>query len=343
MIDDDGRVQALCLHYLFSPHNGKVQTQYIEYKLGDSNYISWYNILIFYVTIFSDAIILNNTRRIILLSYIDAIILGLVQGLTEFLPVSSSGHLLITQHFLGISGDSVLIFTILLHVGTLVSIFFCYWDDLAALIKELFITIADLVRGRGLKLDERPIRKLGVMIIIASIPTAIIGLAFNDLFESFYQTLLPTGVGLLITGCLLWIAQTKRNNTTGIKEMKWSHAVVIGTMQGIAICPGISRSGSTLVGGLLSGLEREFAVEFAFLISIPSILGSLILEAHGGDMGAAVGSSMGPIIVGGIVAAVSGVLAIKTMITVVRKFSLRYFSVYVWIVGAFLIIYTLMN
>ena len=277
------------------------------------------------------------------MSYFEAIFLGLVQGLTEFLPVSSSGHLLIAQHFLGISADSVLIFTILLHVGTLISIFFCYWDDLIALIKELFITIADLVTGKGLKLDERPVRKLGVMIIIASIPTAIIGLAFNDLFESFYETLLPTGIGLLFTGVLLWIAQSKRKNRMGIEQMRWTQAVIIGTMQGIAICPGVSRSGSTLVGGLLSGLEREFAVEFAFLISVPSILGSLILESHGESMGAAVGSSMGPIIVGCIVAALSGILAIKTMITVVRKYSLRFFSFYVWALGIFLIIYTLVT
>ena len=316
-----------------------LQTQHIGKIWGDSINISWYNILIFYV----QARLVrfeHDYKEEIIVSYLDAIILGLVQGLTEFLPVSSSGHLLITQHFLGISGDSVLIFTILLHVGTLISIFFCYWNDLIELIKELFITIADLVTGKGLRLKERPVRKLGVMIIVASIPTAIIGLAFNDLFESFYKTLLPTGVGLLVTGVLLWIAQSKRKNTTGIRQMTWMHAVIIGTMQGVAICPGISRSGSTLVGGLLSGLEREFAVEFAFLISVPSILGSLILEAHGGEMGAAA-VSMGPVLVGCVVAALSGVLAIKTMITVVRKYSLRFFSFYVWLVGAFLIIYTI--
>lgn len=277
------------------------------------------------------------------MSYLEAIFLGLIQGLTEFLPVSSSGHLLIVQHFLGISGDSVLIFTILLHVGTLISIFFCYWNDLVALIKELFLTIADLVRGRGLHLDERPIRKFGVMIIIATIPTAIIGLAFNDLFESFYQTLLPTGIGLLFTGCILWLAELRKKNHIRADGMTWAHAVVIGTMQGIAICPGVSRSGSTLFGGLMTGLEREFAVEFAFIISIPSILGSLILEMNSDAMSSAVTASMGPVIAGCIAAAVSGVIAIKAMIAVVRKLSLRYFSVYVWIVGTFLIVYTLIT
>ena len=315
-----------------------LQTQYIGRIWGDSTNISWYNILIFYVqALFLCPYFVQEDCN---LTYIEAIILGLVQGLTEFLPVSSSGHLLIVQHFLGISGDSVLIFTILLHVGTLISIFFCYWKDILALIIELFLTFRDIFTGRGLRLDRRPVRKLGVMIIVASIPTAIIGFAFNDLFESFYNTLLPTGVGLLVTGVLLWIAQTKRHNTTGIRQMTWAHAVIVGTMQGIAICPGVSRSGSTLVGGLMSGLEREFAVKFAFLISVPSILGSLILEAHGGEMSTAAGS-VGPVIVGCLVAAISGIIAIKTMIAVVRKYSLRFFSFYVWLVGAFLIIYTL--
>ena len=277
------------------------------------------------------------------MSYIEAIVLGIVQGLTEFLPVSSSGHLLMLQHFFGIEADSVLIFTLLLHVGTLISVFFCYWSDIVELVKELVITISDLIRGKGLRLEERPVRKLGVMIILASIPTAIIGILFEDLFEGFYQTLLPTGVGLIFTGIILWIAQNNRRNKTQIEEMTWKHAIAVGCMQGVAICPGISRSGSTLFGGLKSGLQRDFAVKFAFLVSIPSILGSLIFEGGSDAMSSAMSTSMGPVIAGCIAAALSGVLAIKTMITVVRKLSLRFFSFYVWLVGAALIIYTLLK
>jgi undecaprenyl-diphosphatase len=125
--------------------------------------------------------------------------------------------------------------------------------------------------------------------------------------------------------------------------MTWAHAVVIGTMQGVAICPGVSRSGSTLFGGLMTGLEREFAVEFAFIISIPSILGSLILEMNSDVMSSALSTSIGPVIAGCVTAAISGVIAIKAMIAVVRKLSLRYFSIYVWIVGIFLIVYTLIT
>ena len=272
------------------------------------------------------------------MSYLNAVLLGLVQGLTEFLPVSSSGHLPILQHFFGIEGESIVIFTILLHVGTLVSVFYMYRKDILELIVELFLTIRDLVTGRGLHLDERPVRKLGVMIIAASIPTAIIGLLFNDLFESFYTTLIPTAVGLLITGALLWFAESTKSGTRGIEEMNFRNAFFIGTLQGIAICPGISRSGSTLVGGLLARLDRAFAVEFAFLISIPSILGSLIFESGSGNMTEALAGNAGPILVGALCATLSGIFAIKAMITVVRKYSLKYFSVYVWIVGAILIV-----
>lgn len=247
------------------------------------------------------------------------------------------------QHFFGIESDSVLIFTILLHVGTLISVFFCYWSDIWELIKELFITIADLIRGRGLRLSERPVRKLGVMIIVASIPTAIIGIVFNDVFEGFYKTLLPTGVGLLITGTLLWLVERKRNNSVSIEEMTFKNAIFVGIMQGIAICPGISRSGSTLFGGLSGGLQRDFAVKFAFLVSIPSILGSIFFEGGSDAMASILSANMGAVIAGCIAAAVSGVLAIKTMIAVVRRLSLRYFSIYVWIVGAALIVYTLMS
>jgi undecaprenyl-diphosphatase len=273
------------------------------------------------------------------LTYFNAVILGIVQGLTEFLPVSSSGHLTMLQYFFNINGDSVVIFTIMLHIGTLISVFYMYWKDIWELIKELVRTIIDLCKGRGLRMEERPVRKLGIMIIVASIPTGIIGILFNDLFESFYKTLTPTAIGLIITGILLWASETVHAGGRKIEDMRIKDALIIGTMQGIAITPGISRSGSTLVGGLFTRLDRDFAVEFAFLISIPSILGSLIFESGSGSM-SAVSGSMGPVIVGMVCAAVSGVFAIKTMIKVVRRYSLKYFSYYVWIVGALLLIVT---
>lgn len=250
----------------------------------------------------------------------------------EFLPVSSSGHLAILQNLFGIEGDSVVMFTIMLHIGTLFSVFYMYWKDIKELLVELVLLIRDIFTGRGLKINERPVRKLGIMIIVASIPTAVIGMLLKDVFESFYNSLVPIGIGLIITGALLWAAETKKSGQKEINGMKYSDAILIGVLQGVAIWPGISRSGSTLVGGLFANLDRDFAVEFAFLISIPAILGSLIFETSGGAMSSLEGS-VGPVIVGGVLAALSGIFAIKTMIKVVRKYSLKYFTVYVWIVG----------
>lgn len=274
------------------------------------------------------------------MSYLQAVILGFVQGLTEFLPVSSSGHLALLQHFFGISGDDVLLFTVLLHVGTLISVFFMYWKDIWDLIRELFITIGDLVTGKGLRLAERPTRKLGVMIIVASIPTAIIGFAFNDFFESLYTGIIYIGIGFLITGTMMYFSEKLGSNSRDLEHMNFRNALFIGLLQGIAICPGISRSGSTLVGGLTTGLKRDFAVRFAFLISIPAIMGSALIEGKHAIEEGIDPSIIGPVLVGMAVAAVSGVIAIKAMIKVVSDKKLKYFSYYVWALGIAVIAYS---
>lgn len=278
------------------------------------------------------------------MSYIESIILGLVQGLTEFLPVSSSGHLAVLQHFFGIEGDKVLIFTVLLHIGTLISVFIMYWKDIWELIKELFLTIKDLCTGKGLRLDERPTRKLGVMIIWTTIPTTIMGLTMNKFFESLNSNILAIGIGWIFTGVILFLAEKLNSGRKNIEKMNFRNGFFIGIMQGIAICPGVSRSGSTMVGGILTGLEREFAVRYAFLISIPTILGAAVLEIPDAIHQANVGTmSVGPMIAGIIVAAVSGVLAIKAMINVVVAKKLKYFSYYVWILAVFVIGYSLVT
>ena len=274
------------------------------------------------------------------MTYFEAVILGLVQGLAEFLPISSSGHLALLQQWFEIDENKVLLFAVLLHVGTLISVFIVYWKDIWELIVELCLTIKDLCTGKGLRLEERPVRKLGVMIIVATIPTAIIGLLFNDLFDKLYTSVLPIGIGLIITGFLLILAERTGNSSRGIERMNFRNALFIGTVQGIAICPGISRSGSTLFGSLICNLDRKFAVKFVFLISIPSILGSAVMEAPdaikaGFDM-----AQLGPVLVGMIVAAVSGLIAIKTMIKIVSDKKLSYFSYYVWALGAAVVIYS---
>lgn len=268
------------------------------------------------------------------MTYFQAIILGLIQGLAEFLPISSSGHLALLQNFFGISSENVLPFTVLMHLGTLISVFFIYWKDIVELLVELVRTIRDLCTGKGLRIDSSPTRRLGFMIIVATIPTAIIGLLFEDYFAKLYMSLAGIACGLVFTGIILLIAERMGKGNKSIMEMRYSQAIFVGIMQGIAICPGVSRSGSTLFGSLLSGLERKLAVKFAFLISIPSILGSVIMEApeafgQGMDM-----ALLGPVIAGVVVAALSGIFAIKAMIRIVSNKRLIGFSIYVWIIAA---------
>lgn len=277
------------------------------------------------------------------MGYFQAVILGLVQGAAEFLPISSSGHLAMLQYFFGIEASDALLFTVMLHIGTLISVFIMYRKDILDLIVELGLTIRDLATGKGLRLDERPVRKLGVMIIVASVPTALIGVLLNDFFESLYGNIIFIGVGFLITGAMLFVSERVSTSRNGIEKMNFRNALFIGTMQGVAIYPGISRSGSTLVAGLFAGLKREFAVKFAFLISIPSILGSALLEGRHLFDGSAGDVSLGPVVAGMVVAAVSGIAAIKIMIRIVSDKKLKYFAYYVFALGVFVVGYGLFN
>lgn len=244
------------------------------------------------------------------LTYFKAIVLGIVQGLGEFLPISSSGHLALLENFFDIKESSILLFTVMLHIGTLVSVFAVYWKDIIRLIFELCYVVQDVFKGRGLRINANAKRRMGFMIIVATIPTAIIGFAFDDLFEGLYSSITSVGVGLVFTGTILWIAEKMGTEDKHIFEMNFTNAVVVGLMQGIAIAPGVSRSGSTLFGGLISKIDKEFAVKFAFLISIPSILGSFVLEFPKAlKSGEAIFT--GPVIVGMIVAAISGFWQLK--------------------------------
>lgn len=275
------------------------------------------------------------------MGYIEAIVLGLVQGLSEFLPISSSGHLALLQNLFEINEDKVIFFAVLLHIGTLVSIFVVYHKDIYALIKELFLLFKDIFTGKGFRIEERPIRKLGIMIIVSSIPTAIMGLLFSDYIDKIFGSLTVIAVCWIITGFILLFSEKLKNNKKEIEGMKYRNAIFIGICQGLAIMPGISRSGSTIVGSLVTGLKREFAVEFAFLISIPAILGSAILEFPKAIKAGIEPSTIGPMIVGFLVAAISGYFAITTMIKIVSKHKMRYFSYYVWIIGLGTFIYSI--
>jgi undecaprenyl-diphosphatase len=275
------------------------------------------------------------------LGIFEALILGLAQGLSEFLPISSSGHLALLSYFFGIEGESALTFAVMLHVGTLISVFAVYWKDIAALIFELGALIKDVFSGKGLIINANPTRKLGFLIITATIPTGLIGFFFKNLFTAMYGMLESVGIGFIVTGAILIVAERIGRNKKSLAEASYPGAFFVGICQGIAIWPGLSRSGTTIFGSLISGLTREAAVKFAFLISIPAIMGSAIIEAPDAFREGFDAAMAAPVLIGMVVAAISGFIAIKTMIKVVSKKKLYYFSIYTWGLGLYVLIYAL--
>lgn len=276
------------------------------------------------------------------MNIVKAIILGIVQGLTEFLPVSSSGHLAITQSLLNVPKDKVVFLTVMLHFGTLISVFFIYFYDIFKIVVEFFKLFGEFITGRGFKLNNQ-YRKLGIFIIVSSIPTGVMGVFFKDIFASFFTSRLVVGLALIITGILLWLAERMHRGQKSVNQMKWWDAAVVGTFQGLAITPGISRSGSTIVGSLLLGFNKELATKFSFLISIPAILGATVfqvkdvMEVGLGDF------SLGIILAGVLSAFFAGLLAIKSLINFIKREKLYYFSYYTWIIGTIIVLITLME
>ncbi len=272
------------------------------------------------------------------MTLVQAIILGIFQGIAEFLPISSSGHLVILQKFFGIQ-EGNLFFTEMLHFGTLISIVIVYFNDIIKIIVEFFKMLGNGIKHKKFRIANG-YQKLGLLIIAGSVPTAIIGLLFEDFFESLYSaSVLPIGIAFLVTGVLLWIANNKSYENKSIKNMTFFDSLIIGTFQGIAIIPGISRSGSTIVGGLFMGLNRSLATEFSFLLALPATFGAGLLGII--DVvktGSEVAFTM-PLLVGVILSAVIGVFAIKFLMNMLKKDKLHYFSYYLWVVGIITIIF----
>jgi len=205
-----------------------------------------------------------NFKGGVFLKLFESIILGIIQGITEFLPISSSGHLVLLQNLFGIE-EGNMFFTVMLHFGTFISIIVVYFNDIIKIIIEFIKLVFSIIKGNKVKSLNKH-QKLGLLIILGSIPTAAIGLLFQDFFESLYSSILPIGFAFLITGCLLWFSEKRAFQNKNIRNMSILDAILIGTAQGIAIIPGISRSGSTIVAGLLRGLNKPLATEYSFFV-----------------------------------------------------------------------------
>lgn len=278
---------------------------------------------------------------------IKAIIMGIVQGLTEFLPVSSSGHLGLIKGLTGMeTGDSIL-FDILLHFATLVAIVAVFYKDIIKLVVEFFGMCRDIgynivAFGKSLSGGNSPTyarvinstyRKFVLLLIISTIPTGLIGVFMKDIVERTSGNLLVTGICLICTGLILALSDFLADGEKKLKEIDNADAFAIGTAQGIATLPGLSRSGTTIVAGLLCGLDRKFAARYSFIMSIPAVLGATVLELFDIGEESVTAGDVGCYVLGMVIAAVIGFFALKFLLNLVVNRYFKYFAYYCGLVG----------
>ncbi len=271
-----------------------------------------------------------------------AVFLGLVQGLTEFLPISSSGHLSILQNMFGVTDieKNHMLFDVLLHLGTLIAVCFAYGKDIRDILRELGRIFGRREVRQGEKARSRASARLFLMLIIATVPL-FVAVFFKKYVEKLYYNTIFIGAALIVTGIMLFIADRVSRGSKNEKNAPMSNALAVGILQAIAVVPGLSRSGATISAGLVLGFDREFAVKFSFLMSIPAVLGANILSlaeavSDGVDL------SLLPIYLAGVLAAaVSGYFAIKLVRYIAKTDRFGGFAYYCWAAGVFAIILTI--
>ena len=265
------------------------------------------------------------------MDWIQALILGLIQGLTEYLPVSSSGHLTIGQEILGVSSEDNLAFDVVVHVATVLSTLVVLWGEIVWLLKGFF----------KFKMNEE--MRYVINILVSMIPVGIVGVFFKEQVETIFGSgLLVVGICLLVTAAMLtftYFARPRQKEKIGVKD-----AFIIGVAQACAVLPGLSRSGSTIATGLLLGNKKERMAQFSFIMVIPPILGEALLNVLKVAKGEAVFSTIGtlPLVVGFVAAFVSGCFACRWMIDIVKRGKLVYFGIYCAVVGLIAIAYSLL-
>lgn len=267
-----------------------------------------------------------------------AVFLGVVQGLTEFLPVSSSGHLVLFQRLFGLMQPELL-FDVCLHFGTLIAIFTVFYRDIFALLKSVFTLPVTLTRKGGLRAlyDDSDDFRLAVLIVVGSAPTAVMGLAFKQIADRLFSAVGVVGVMLLVTGALLWATRRRDGRGRPLSRMRWTDALLIGFVQGLAILPGISRSGATISAALFMGLDREVAGRFSFLLSLPAIFGALLISMEPAGLHGS--SRFIAIAAGTLAAALVGYGALVVLLRIVKKGKLHRFAPYCWAVGVVAILW----
>lgn len=277
------------------------------------------------------------------MSFFDAILLGIIQGLAEFLPISSSGHLSVFQNFFGMTQDAAdnLFFDVLLHLGTLAAVFVAYWGEIKAIVLEGLTMVGLRKLPRGQKPD-RLSRRMILFIIAATLPLLVV-LPVKDVVDGLYSNTIFIGCAFLVTGTLLFLSDRMTRGNKDLKSATIIDALLVGCAQAVAVVPGLSRSGSTIAAGLSRGFSREFAVKFSFLLSIPAVLGANLLSLIDAAQ-AGIDWSLMPMYAAGVItAAVSGYLAIRLLKFITQRGSFGAFCYYCWGAGLVTLILSLIK
>mgnify|MGYP005769280821 CR=1 FL=1 len=269
------------------------------------------------------------------MSYLFSILMGILQGVTEFLPVSSSGHLTLFQYFFGQDPESTdMLFTILLHFGTLISVCVYYWRDVLGMIREFFLGIAAIFSKRGTTGRPPEARRLVLMVIVATLPLFAV-LLVKGWLDAAFSNVTFVSLALIATGFILFFSDRMAKGHKNARTATMKDALIVGCVQAVATLPGLSRAGTTISAGMMVGFDRTFAVRFSFLMSLPAVLGANILEVVDAAASASFDLSLLPMyVVGVVVAGVVGYLAIRLVNMLAQKGKFGKFAYYCWAVGA---------
>ena len=267
------------------------------------------------------------------MTYFTAFLLGLIQGVAEFLPISSSGHLAIAQNLLGMSqaGSVPECFDVLLHLGTLVAVFAAYWHEICDMVVEFFRGIGDLAH-RSTPTPVPPARRLILLFVVGTLPLFAV-LPIRKTVQGLGDNMYFVGAALIFTGFLLFLCDRVRRGRKTERSATWLDALLVGVGQAVATLPGVSRSGMTITAGCFVGYERRFAVRFSFLLSIPAVLGANILSIKDAVQAGIVGAEVPMYLVGVAVAAVTGYLCIRLLKYIADKGRFGAFAYYCWAAG----------
>lgn len=268
------------------------------------------------------------------MNLLSSILLGILQGLTEFLPVSSSGHLVLAQYFFGLKASNDIVLEVFLHLGTLVAVLIYYRKTLWELARSLFV-----FNGTVDNSANRHNRTLVLYLVLATLATGLVYYLFGDLFESFFAKPLLVALMLAVTGFIVFASDFMKTNSIPASEMGVVRSVIVGIIQGIAIIPGISRSGSTIAGALFTGVKRQDAAKFSFLLSIPAIVAANL--ANLSELTQLTGSKLVNYTSGAVAACLVAYLVISFLMRLIQTARLKYFAYYCWLVALFSVVYIL--